>query len=210
MDGMTPQVDEYLAIGCGRCSLVGTPECKVNTWREELIELRKIVLETGLTEERKWGAPCYTIDGKNVLLMSCFKDYAFISFVKGVLLDDPDALLFQPTKNSQATRLLRFTTIEDIHKMESIIKAFINNAIEVEKSGAKIEYKDTSDYDFPEELRAKFDEDPAFEAAFEALTPGRQRGYLLYFSGAKQSKTRTSRIEKYTDRIFEGIGMHDR
>lgn len=207
---MNPQVDNYLAVGCGRCPLGGTPDCKVHNWTEPLVKLREILLECELTEEVKWSVPCYTVDGKNILLLSAFKNYCFISFFKGSMLKDPQGNLIQPTKNSQANRQLRFTDVAQVVELESIVKAYVQEAIEVEKAGLEVEYKKTSEFDIPEELEAKFDDDPAFKAAFEALTPGRQRGYLLHFSGAKQSKTRTSRIEKCMPQIFEGIGLHDR
>lgn len=207
---MNPQVDNYLAVGCGRCPLGGTPDCKVHNWPDVLAKLRAILLETALTEEVKWSVPCYTFDGKNVLIMSALKEHCALGFFKGALLKDPQGILIQPTKNSQADRQLRFTDVAQVVELESIVKAYVQEAIEVEKAGLEVEYKKTSEFDVPEELEAKFEEDPAFKAAFEALTPGRQRGYLLHFSGAKQSKTRTSRIEKCLPKIFEGIGLHDR
>ncbi len=207
---MNPGVDNYLAVGCGRCPLGGTPECKVHNWTEPLVKLREILLTCDLTEEVKWSVPCYTVDGKNILLLSAFKNYCFISFFKGALLKDPQGVLIQPTKNSQADRQLRFTTVQQVAELEQVIKAYVREAIEVEKAGLEVAYKETAQFDVPDELQAVFDEDPAFREAFHALTPGRQRGYLLYFSGAKQSKTRTSRIEKCMPQIFEGIGLHDR
>ncbi len=210
MAELNPLVDNYLDIGCGRCPLVGTPACKVKTWQAELIKLREIVLATELTEELKWKQPCYTFEGSNILIVSAFKDYAFISFFKGVLMKDPNDVLIAPTENIQSARQIRFTDIQQIVAQEAVLKAYIAEAIEVEKSGAKIEPKKTSDFEVPEELQAKFAEDPVFETAFEALTPGRQRGYLLYFAGAKQSATRASRIEKAMPKIFEGKGWNER
>jgi uncharacterized protein YdeI (YjbR/CyaY-like superfamily) len=210
MAELNPLVDNYLDIGCGRCPLVGTPACKVKTWQAELIKLREIVLATELTEELKWKQPCYTFEGSNILMVSAFKDYAFISFFKGVLMKDPNDVLIAPTENIQSARQIRFTDIQQIVAQEAVLKAYIAEAIEVEKSGAKIEPKKTSDFEVPEELQAKFAEDPVFETAFEALTPGRQRGYLLYFAGAKQSATRASRIEKAMPKIFEGKGWNER
>jgi uncharacterized protein YdeI (YjbR/CyaY-like superfamily) len=207
---MNPQIDNYLAVGCGRCPLGGTPDCKVHNWPEALVKLRAILLETELTEEVKWSVPCYTFNGKNVLIMSALKGYCALGFFKGALLKDPEAVLIQSTPNMQAERQLRFTTVQQVVELEQVIKAYVQEAIEVEKAGLEVEYKKTSEFDVPEELEAQFDEDPAFKAAFEALTPGRQRGYLLHFSQPKQAKTRTSRIEKCTPQIFEGIGLHDR
>ncbi len=206
---MNPKVDQYLIEGCGRCPLGGTPECKVNSWREELKQLRRIVLDCGLTEEVKWGVPCYTYKGSNVLMVSAFKGFSALSFFKGSLLQDDKGLLDKPGENSQAVRLFRFTDSRTIIENESIIKAYIYEAIEVEKAGLKVNFKKNPE-PIPEELQLKLDEDPALNAAFGALTPGRQRGYILYFSAPKQSKTRVSRIEKYIPRIFEGKGFRDR
>ncbi len=207
---LNPLVDNYLDVGCGRCPLVGTPACKVKTWQDELVKLREIVLESGLTEELKWKQPCYTFEGRNILMVSAFKDYAFISFFKGALMKDPNGILVAPTENIQSARQIRFTSVAQVTELEAVLKTYIAEAVGVELSGAKIEPKKTADFDVPEELQAKFDEDPVFEAAFEALTPGRQRGYLLYFAGAKQSATRTSRIEKAMPKIFEGKGWSER
>lgn len=207
---MNPKIDNYIAEGCGRCPLVSTPGCKVNTWREELKQLRQILLETELTEELKWSFPCYTYENANIVMITAFKDNCTLSFFKGVLLKDPHNILVQQGKNTQAARVIRFTSVDEIVELESVIKDYIAEAIEVEKSGLKVEYKDTSQFDFPDELLSMFEDDPAFSAAFEALTPGRQRGYLLHFSSAKQSKTRVSRIEKCKPMIFEGKGLHDR
>lgn len=206
---MNPKVDNYFALGCGRCPLGGTPECKVHNWTDPMTELRRILLDTELNEEVKWSVPTYTYDGKNILILSAFNDYASVSFFKGALLKDPHNVLIQPTKNTQASRVLRFTDVQTVRDMEIAINDLIQSAIEVEKAGLDLPRKETSDFDFPDELISKFEDDPAFEAAFEQLTPGRQRGYLLHFSGAKQSKTRISRIEKSLPKIFEGKGFHD-
>lgn len=207
---MNSGVDNYLAVGCGRCPLGGTPDCKVHSWPDVLLKLRAILLETELTEEVKWSVPCYTFNGKNVLIMSSLKEYVVLGFFKGVLLKDPDGVLIQSTPNMQAERQLRFTTVQQVTELEQVIKAYVQEAIEVEQAGLEVAYRKTSEFDVPDELQAMFDEDPAFREAFQALTPGRQRGYLLHFSGAKQAKTRTSRIEKCMPQIFEGIGLHDR
>ena len=207
---LNPKIDDYLVKGCGRCALYDTPDCKVHSWHAELVELRRILLESGLTEELKWSQPCYTVEGKNILLMTAWKDVCALDFFKGVLLKDPHNILIQQTKNIQASRQLRYTDVDTILEQEALIKAYVQEAIEIEKAGLQVKYKDTSDFDMPDELQDKFDDDPAFKRAFEALTPGRQRGYLLHFSGAKQSKTRVSRIEKCVPKIFEGKGFHDR
>lgn len=207
---MNPEVDLYLAKGCGRCPLWRTPECKVHPWQEELATLRPILLDTELTEELKWKVPCYTFEGNNIAIMSAFKEYCSLSFFKGALLKDPEGILEKPGEHTQAGRLIRFTDVQKIGALEPVIKAYIAEAIEVEKAGLDVEYKKVSDFDVPDELVDIFEEDPQFQEAFDALTPGRQRGYLLHFSGAKQAKTRRSRIEKYRDQIFDGKGMHDR
>lgn len=210
MNKMNPGVDLYFSEGCGRCPLGGTPDCKVHTWTEEMKHLRPILLESGLTEEVKWKVPCYTFENNNVVTMSALKDYCGVSFFKGALLKDPHGVLEKPGENTQAGRLIRITSVEQAQEIAPILKAYIEEAIEVEKAGLEVEFKKTSEFDVAEELQVKLDEDPDFKAAFEALTPGRQRGYLLYFSGAKQSKTRASRVEKYMQQIFDGKGLHDR
>ncbi|WP_428236064.1 YdeI/OmpD-associated family protein [Gracilimonas sp.] len=205
---MNPQVDHYLDQGCGRCPLGGTPECKVHDWQEELKQLRLIILESGLTEEVKWSVPCYTYKGSNVLILSAFKNYCSVSFFKGSLLQDQNKMLVKPGENSQAARLFKFTNVEQINESENSIKEYIREAIEIEKSGKKVKFKKNPE-PFPEELQAKFNEDPMLKESFEALTPGRQRGYIIHFSGAKQSSTRQRRIEKYIPKILEGKGFHD-
>lgn len=207
---MNPKVNAYLADGCGRCKLGGTPECKVHKWPEELERLRKLALDCGLTEELKWGQPCYTYQNKNILIVSAFKQYAALSFFKGSLLKDTGNILTAPGENSQAGRQIRFTGVQEIVEKESVLKAYIYEAIEVEKAGLKVKFKKTSEYQMPEELTKMLEDNPAFKAAFEALTPGRQRGYILHFSQPKQSKTRVSRIEKCMPKIFEGKGWNDR
>lgn len=206
---MNPKVDLYLAEGCGRCSLHKTPECKVHKWKDELVLLRELVLDCGLNEEVKWGVACYTYGKSNVLLLSAFKEFCVLSFFKGALLKDEMGILAKPGKNSQATRLLKFTDVRRIVNLMPEIKAYIQEAIEVEKAGLKIDFKAKHELIIPEELKQKFREDTALEKAFSELTPGRQRGYILYFSGAKQSKTRTARIEKYVQKILDGRGFHD-
>ncbi|MCK9858738.1 YdeI family protein [Paenibacillus sp. ATY16] len=182
---------------------------KSKKWKEEYIKLREIVLECELTEDFKWMHPCYTFEGKNILIIHGFKEYCAILFQKGALLKDPSGILIQQTENVQAARQIRFTNVEQIIEMEDILKAYINEAIEVEKSGQEIPYKKHDEYAVPEELQTRFDDQPAFKEAFEALTPGRQRAYLLHFSAAKQSKTREARIEKYYQQILDGKGLND-
>jgi len=206
---MNPAVDHYLLFGCGRCPRGGTPECTVNRWRSLLQEMRRILLDSGLTEERKWGVPCYTIDGKNVILIGSFNDYVVISFLKGSLLVDPNGILEKAGPNSHVGRLLRFTELEKLLDMEPAIRDFIREAADVERKGLMVE-RDAVPEAVPDELQQMFEEDPSFEAAFYRLSPGRQRGYLIHFGQPKQSETRIRRIEKYMDRIFEGIGFHDK
>jgi uncharacterized protein YdeI (YjbR/CyaY-like superfamily) len=183
---------------------------KAPKWREEMKLLREICLECGLIEAFKWMHPCYTFQQNNVVLIHGFKDYCALLFHKGALLKDEEHMLVQQTENVQAARQIRFTDLAEITKLESTIKAYIFEAIEVEKAGLEVKMKKTSEFNMPEELQVKFEEDPDFKTAFEALTAGRQRGYLLYFSQAKQAKTRESRIEKYTPKIFEGKGLNDK
>jgi uncharacterized protein YdeI (YjbR/CyaY-like superfamily) len=180
-------------------------------WRDELEQLRRIVLECGLTEEVKWGAPCFTADGGNVVILGVLNDYCCLSFFKGVLLTDPEGILQAPGENSRSGRLIPFTDVAGILEREPTLKAYVNEAAELERAGAKVDFsKDRDDVPIPDELRAKIAEDPAFAAAWDDLTPGRKRGYLLHFTGAKQSATRTSRIERHAPRILQGKGLHDR
>ena len=209
MDKLNPQVDLYLIDGCGRCSLGGTPQCKVHAWPQELIELRRIVLESGLTEEQKWGVPCYTSEKKNIAIVSAFKEYCSLSFFKGALLRDEQRILTRPGENSQSARLIRFTSVEEIVRWEPVLKDYLREAIEVEKNGLKVDFKAKSELLLPDELRTMFQKLPALESAFMDLTPGRQRGYVLFFTGAKQTKTRETRIQKCIPRILEGLGLHD-
>jgi len=210
MNGMNPKIDTYLVVGCGRCPLGNTPECKVHTWTRELEILREIVLECGLTEELKWSVPCYSFEGNNIAIVSAFKEFCSLSFFKGSLLKDTDEILTKQGENSQAARLVKFTDVEKIIDLESILKSYIYEAIEIEKAGLKVEFKDVSEYKIPAELQRKLDENEVFRNAFYSLTPGRQKGYILHFSQTKQSKTRESRIEKSMPRIFLGKGLNDR
>lgn len=207
---MNPKVDFYLEDGCGRCEFYKTPQCKVHKWTDELKALRKIVLDCGLNEDFKWSQPCYTYKGKNIIMVTAFKGFSALSFFKGAIMQDPKSLLIAPGENSQAMRYAKFTSVKDILKLESIIKMYIYEAIDLEKQGRDISFKKASEYDMPEEFKTILDSEPTIKEAFYKLTPGRQKGYLLYFSQAIQSKTRTSRIKKYIPRILEGKGFHDR
>ena len=206
---MNPQVDIILEEGCGRCKLVGTPQCRIIIRNLEMKALREIALESGLEEEVKWGFPAYTFKKKNIFMLGSFKEYSSIMFFKGALLSDPDNILVQPTENSNSGRQLRFTNEKEILKLKRNTLSYIFEAIELEKSGAKVEAKRTSEYPMPDELKNKFKELPELKVAFENLTPGRQRGYLLHFSQAKQSATRLSRIEKCIEAIFNGKAMNE-
>ena len=182
---------------------------RAKTWQNEFEKLRKIILDCGLTEDLKWGQPCYSLDGKNIVLIHGFKEYCALLFFKGALLEDAKGLLVQQTKNVQAARQIRFTNARQIVKLKPVLKAFIQAAIDVEKTGLKVKLKKTAEFDTPEEFQNKLAEDPVLKTAFNALTPGRQRAYLLYFSAAKQSKTRASRIEKCRKQILNGKGLDD-
>lgn len=206
---MTKSVEVYLEEGCGRCNLGGTPDCKVHSWIDILKRLRSIMLDCGLNETSKWGVPVYTFNGKNVLNISAFKEFACIGFFKGSLLQDASGLLQSPGPNSQAARFFKFTKVDQVVEQEEIIRSYVFEAIEVEKLGLEVQFKKELE-PIPEELEAKFDDDPTLKSAFESLTPGRQRGYILHFSQPKQSKTRLSRIEKCIPKIMEGKGFHDR
>jgi uncharacterized protein YdeI (YjbR/CyaY-like superfamily) len=206
---MNELVDHYLAQGCGRCKLYETPACKVHKWQKELVYLRSIVNQCGLIEEVKWSHPCYTFNGKNIIMLYAFKEYCGLTFFNGSLLQDSANLLVQQTENVQAGRQLRFTGIDQIIPHENTIKEYIFEAIEIQKAGLKVAPKKTADFPIPDELSVEFDKSAEFKKAFESLTPGRQRGYLLHFAQAKQSATRTSRIEKYRQTIMAGRGMHD-
>ena len=192
---MNPKVDVYFS--------------KAKKWQKELEKLRMIVLDCQLTEELKWGVPCYTFQKKNIVLIHGFKEYCAILFVKGALLNDANGILIQQTESVQAARQIRFTNVREIVEMEPILKAYIYEAIEVEKAGLKVNFKKNTELIFPEEFQNKLDKIPALKAAFYALTPGRQRAYILYFSAPKQSKTRESRVEKCMQQILNGKGLND-
>jgi uncharacterized protein YdeI (YjbR/CyaY-like superfamily) len=182
---------------------------KDTKWQKEYEKLRTIILDCGLNEELKWGCPCYTFEERNIVLIHGFKEYCALLFFKGALLNDANGILIQQTKNVQAARQIRFTDLQEIVKLEKILKAYIYEAIEVEKAGLKVDLKKTTDFKIPEEFQKKLNKMPALKKAFDALTPGRQRAYIFYFSQPKQSKTRESRIEKYTPQIIKGKVLDD-
>jgi uncharacterized protein YdeI (YjbR/CyaY-like superfamily) len=191
---MNPKVDEHLS--------------KAKKWREESQELRRIILDCQLTEELKWGQPCYTFQNKNIVLIGKFKEYCSLLLFKGALLKDAHGILKKPGEHTQAGRLIRLASVREIVEMEAILKAYIHEAIEVEKSGLKVKLKKHSEYKIPEELQNKLDEIPALKTAFQALTPGRQKAYIFYFSAPKLSKTRVSRVEKFVQPILDGKGLN--
>ena len=192
---MNPKVDFFFRKG--------------KQWHDEYEELRNVCVECELTEELKWGCPCYTFEKRNIVLIHGFKEYCALLFFKGALLKDRKGILIQQTKNVQAARQIRFTNVREIVKLKPTVKAYINEAIEVEKAGLKVKLKKTSEFKVPGEFQKKLDQDPALKKAFKALTPGRQRGYVLYFSAPKQSKTRESRVEKCMQQILNGKGLND-
>lgn len=195
MNQMNPEVDFFFT--------------KDSQWQKEYEQLRSIVLDCGLTETLKWGHPCYTYNNSNVVLIHGFKEYCALLFHKGVLLNDPKGILIQQTKNVQSARQIRFSGLPEIKKLQSILKAYIYEAIEVEKAGLQVKLKMTEEYSMPEEFQRRIHKNKALKKAFESLTPGRQRGYLLYFGSAKQAKTREARIEKYIPQMLKGKGLDD-
>jgi uncharacterized protein YdeI (YjbR/CyaY-like superfamily) len=192
---MNPKVDSYFD--------------RAGQWQAEYKKLRQIVLDCGLTEEFKWMHPCYTFQESNIVLIHGFKEYCALLFIKGALLKDPKGILIQQTENVQAGRQVRFTNLQEIEKLEPVLKAYIHAAVEVEKAGLKVNYKKPSEYTIPKELQNEMDGMPAFKEAFYALTPGRQRAYIYYFSQPKLSKTRQARVEKCVDQILDGMGLND-
>ena len=195
MNKTNPKVDWFFA--------------KADKWRLETKTLRTIILDCGLTEVLKWGCPCYTLGDDNIVLIHAFKDYCAVLFFKGALLKDPKGVLIQQTKNVQAARQVRFTGIREVEKLKPVLKSLIKQAVEAEKSGLKVKFKQASEFAMPEEFQTRLNGMPALRTAFEGLTPGRQKAYLLHFSGAKQSKTREARVEKFIPRILDGLGMND-
>ena len=192
---MNPKVDWYFD--------------KNTKWQKEIEKMRVIALDCGLTEELKWGCPCYQYENTNVVLIHVFKEYCAFLLFKGALLNDPEGILVQQTENVQSARQIRFTNLKEIQKLERIIKSYIYEAIEVERAGLKVKLKRTKEFTMPEEFKNKLDKSAVLKKAFESLTPGRQRGYLLYFSSAKQAKTREERVKKYTKQILAGKGLED-
>ena len=182
---------------------------KDTKWKKEYEKLRMIILDCGLIEELKWGCPCYTFENTNIVLIHGFKEYCALLFFKGALLSDPNGILIQQTKNVQSARQIRFTNVREIVKMEKVLKAYVYEAIEVERAGLKVKLKKTSEYKIPEEFQKRLDKNITLKKAFDALTPGRQRAYIFYFSQAKQSKTREARVEKYIKQILNGKGLDD-
>jgi uncharacterized protein YdeI (YjbR/CyaY-like superfamily) len=195
MNSMNPKVDFYFD--------------KAQKWQEEIEKLRTIVLDCGLTEELKWGCPCYTYQHKNIVLIHVFKEYCALLFFKGALLQDPEGILIQQTAHVQAARQIRFTGLQEIVKQAPALKAYIHQAIEVEKAGLSVPLKKTAEFSMPEEFQKRLKKDANLKTAFEALTPGRQRAYILHFSAPKQSKTRESRIDKCIPQILDGKGLND-
>ena len=189
--------------------LVSKVHGKEKRWSAEFAALRQLCLASGLNEELKWGQACYDLDGRNVVLIHGFKDYCALLFMKGALLKDPKGILIQQTKNVQAARQIRFASLADINKQKAAVKAYLREAIAVEKSGVKVEMKSAAQFDVPEEFLKPLDDDPKLAEAFHALTPGRQKGYLLHFAGAKRSATRAARVEKHVPRILKGLGLDD-
>ena len=192
---MNPKVDFYFT--------------KAKKWKEEIEKMRAIVLDCNLNEELKWGCPCYTFEKSNIVLIHVFKDYCAYLFFKGSLMKDPKGILIQQTEHVQAARQVRFTSVQEITKLEKVLKKYIYEAVEIEEAGLKVPMKKTKEFEMPEEFKQTLDKSASLKKAFYALTPGRQRGYLLYFSSAKQAKTREARIEKYTKQILEGKGLDD-
>ncbi len=195
MDRLNPEVEEFIR--------------KAKKWQEEFEKLRMIILDCQLAEELKWGKPCYTFQKSKIVIMQGFKEYCALLFVKGALLKDTNSILITQTENTQAARQIRFTNVQEIMKLEPILKTYIYEAIEIEKAGMKVNFKKTTEFTIPDEFQDKLDEMPTLKTAFEALTPGRQRAYLLYFSAPKQTTTREARVEKYIPQILKGKGLND-
>lgn len=206
---MNPLIDDYLKKGCMRCPYGDTPQCKVHYWQPQLKALRTLMLETELTEELKWGVPCYTYAGKNVASISAYKDFACISFFKGALVPDPHQLLQKPGESSQSARLIKFTTVNAIEKHKSAILTLLKEAIEIEKSGKKVAFEKQLE-PMPEELKVFLDQNQNVKEAFNQLTPGRQRGYIIYVSQPKSSQSKIDRINKCVEKILKGEGLNDK
>ena len=195
MNNMNPKVDFFFD--------------KDSKWQKEYSKLRTIILDCGLVEELKWGCPCYTFENRNIILIHGFKEYCAVLFFKGALLNDPEGILIQQTKNVQSARQARFTNVKEVTKLERVLKTYIYEAIEVERAGLNVKLKKTKDFKIPEEFQTKLNKMPSLKKAFDKLTPGRQRSYIFHFSQPKQSKTRTARVEKYVKHILGGKGLED-
>jgi uncharacterized protein YdeI (YjbR/CyaY-like superfamily) len=206
---MNRTIEGYFADGCGRCPLGGTPDCKVHAWRPILEALRDLLRSCGLEETVKWGMPCYQYQGANVVILGAFKEFASLGFFKGSLLQNADGILTRQGENSEASRVIKVVELAWLRDWEEQVRACIYEAIEVEKSGLKVATRTVEEEDFPEVIRQRLAEMPDLRNAFFALTPGRRKGYLLYFKGAAQDKTRLSRLEKQVSRIMNGKGLHD-
>lgn len=211
MSNPNPEVSTYFELGCGRCELHATPHCRVHLWPGALAALREIALESGLNEVRKWGVPCYVNDaGKNIALLGAFKDHCLISFFKGALLDDPESALESPGSNSQSTRQMRFNTAKQVQDAKDVLLRFLYEATANEAAGKKVVLKKPAEYDIPEEFQQVLGADSALAEAFEELTPGRRRAYLMHFGQPKKPETRIARIEKAREDILNGIGLNDK
>ena len=208
MTQLNPKVDLFIADGCGRCDYHATDKCKVRSWQMELQHLRQIMLETGLVEDVKWGVPVYTHQDKNIVIVSALKDCVTFGFFKGVLLSDPKKILEQQGPSVQSARIIRFTAVDQVLNLSNTIKEYVKEAVVIEESGVKVEFKKDLE-PVPDELNGMFEALPALREAFYALTPGKQRGYIIHFSQPKQSASRISRIEKCMDKIMNGEGFHD-
>lgn len=206
---ITKTIDSFLLNGCGRCSLTATPDCKIHRWAREVDLLRMLLSSSELVEEMKWGFPTYTWKGKNIAILHVFKHHVGISFFKGSLLNDSDNLLHSPTDSQQESRQFRFTTYEEVQAHVEVIPKYIEEAIHLEENGVKLPKKEPINQQLPEELLQAFELEPDFELHFRKLTPGRQRGYLLYFTSAKQVSTRQARIERSKEAIFHGKGLNE-
>lgn len=202
-------VNDFFRDGCGRCAKGGTPQCKVHSWTQELILLRNLCVESGLTETIKWGMPVYTHKGKNVAIIGAFKEFCTIGFFKGILLNDPDQKLQVSGENTQDSRILKFKHVQELLDLEPWIRVFLQDALEIEEKGIKPEKGPKKDLILPDEMLQFFKENPMVEERFMALTPGRQRSWVIFINGAKQSATRQSRLSKAVPKILEGKGMHD-
>ena len=208
MTQLNPKVDLFIADGCGRCDYYATDKCKVRSWQMELQHLRQIMLETGLVEDVKWGVPVYTHQDKNIVIVSALKDCVTFGFFKGVLLSDPKKILEQQGPSVQSARIIRFTAVDQVLNLSNTIKEYVKEAVVIEESGVKVEFKKDLE-PIPDELNDMFEGLPALRDAFYALTPGKQRGYIIHFSQPKQSASRINRIEKCIDKIMNGEGFHD-